>query len=85
MTTVPTDNRWYPLMQRYVHHMGLRVDALGGDASAVHPNPDGSGRPYDPSGVQPAPDACAKWRLLVYVLLGLTLFLLLVILVLVLL
>ena len=48
LSTVPTENRWYPLMQRYVHHFGLKVDALGGDSSAVHPNPDGSGRPYDP-------------------------------------
>jgi hypothetical protein len=46
--TIPEENRWYSLMQRYVHHLGLRVDALGGDAKAVHPNPDGSGRPYDP-------------------------------------
>jgi hypothetical protein len=47
-STIPEENRWYSLMQRYVHHLGLRVDALGGDAKAVHPNPDGSGRPYDP-------------------------------------
>lgn len=47
-TTIPGDNRWYPLMQRYVHHLGLKVDALGGDAAAVQPNPDGSGRPYEP-------------------------------------
>lgn len=53
VTTIPTDNRWYPLMQRYVHHMGLRVDALGGDATTVHGNPDGSGRPYDPRGDRP--------------------------------
>jgi hypothetical protein len=57
-TTIPTDNRWYPLMQRYVHHLGLKVDALGGDARAVNPNPDGSGRPYEPKapGEQPFPD-----------------------------
>lgn len=53
VTTIPTDNRWYPLMKRYVHHLGLKVDALGGDSGAVHPNPDGSGRPYDPQGNQP--------------------------------
>ncbi|MCC5599755.1 galactose oxidase early set domain-containing protein [Nostoc favosum] len=49
VTTIPTDNRWYPLMKRYVHHLGLKVDALGGDAKTVYPNPDGSGQPYDPS------------------------------------
>jgi hypothetical protein len=47
-STIPTDNRWYALMQRYVRHLGLKVDALGGDSRSVHPNPDGSGRPYDP-------------------------------------
>jgi len=49
VSTIPPANRWYPLMRRYVHHLGLKVDALGGDARAVHPNPDGSGRPYDPT------------------------------------
>jgi hypothetical protein len=48
-TTIPVDNRWYPLILRYVHHMGIKVDALGGDASGVHANPDGSGRPYEPA------------------------------------
>ncbi|MFD6108338.1 hypothetical protein ACFWFQ_37445, partial [Nocardia salmonicida] len=47
-TAIPADNRWYPLIQRYIHHLGRRVDALGGDAATVHPNPDGSGRPHDP-------------------------------------
>jgi hypothetical protein len=48
LTTIPTDNRWYPLIQRYVHHLGVKVDALGGNADSIHPNPDGSGLPYDP-------------------------------------
>lgn len=48
LLTIPTDNRWYPLMQRYVHQLGVKLDALGGDATQVHPNPDGSGRPQDP-------------------------------------
>jgi hypothetical protein len=62
LTSIPTDNRWYPLMQRFVHHLGLKVDALGGDSRSVHPNPDGSGRPYDPHdtqqppGTDPSPD-----------------------------
>jgi hypothetical protein len=53
ITTIPSNNRWYPLMQRYVHHMGLKVNALGGDAATVHGNPDGSGRPYDPQRERP--------------------------------
>jgi hypothetical protein len=47
-TTIPPFNRWYTIFQRYVHGLGKRVDALGGDAGAVHPNPDGSGLPYVP-------------------------------------
>jgi Domain of unknown function (DUF1929) len=53
VTTIPADNRWYNLMKRYVHHLGLKVDALGGDSKEVYPNPDGSGRPYNPQQEQP--------------------------------
>lgn len=45
-TTIPPDSRWYPIFRRYLVGLGSKVDALGGDADAVHPNPDGSGRPY---------------------------------------
>ena len=55
LTTIPPSNRWYPLMQRYVHHIAVKVDALGGDSKTVHGNPDGSGRPYVPGGT-PGPD-----------------------------
>lgn len=55
LSTIPADNRWYPLWQRYVHQLGERVDALGGDADDIHPNPDGSGRPYDPTAEEPRP------------------------------
>jgi hypothetical protein len=48
LTTIPTQNRWHDLIKRYTHHLGLKVDALGGDARSIHPNPDGTGRPYDP-------------------------------------
>jgi hypothetical protein len=51
---IPADNRWYPLMQRYVHHLSLKVDALGGKAEDVYPNPDGSGRPAQPAKAGPA-------------------------------
>lgn len=54
VTTIPTNNRWYSLMQRYVHHLGLKVDALGGNAGSVNPNPNGSGQPYDPRQDQPS-------------------------------
>ncbi|HEV2733665.1 MAG TPA: hypothetical protein VGV85_02465, partial [Longimicrobiaceae bacterium] len=45
-TSIPPENRWYPIFQRYLHGLARRVDALGGDASTVHGNPDGSGNPY---------------------------------------
>ena len=51
LSTIPLDNRWYPLIKRYVHHLGDKVDALGGDSDSVHGNPDGTGRPYTPPGV----------------------------------
>jgi hypothetical protein len=49
LTTIPPTNRWYPVFQLYVTQLAAKVDALGGDAGAVHPNPDGSGRPVEPS------------------------------------
>jgi hypothetical protein len=68
LSTIPPDNRWYPLWQRYVYLTGQKVDALGGHAEDVHPNPDGSGRPYEPveeEGGRPRPggiglDACCE-------------------------
>lgn len=52
-TKIPTWDRWYPIFQQYVHGLGVKVDALGGDSSSVHPNPDGSGNPYVPPREQP--------------------------------
>jgi len=48
VSQIPQDDRWSEIMRRYVHYMGTKVDALGGDASDVHGNPNGSGRPYEP-------------------------------------
>jgi hypothetical protein len=50
LTTIPIDNRWYPIMQRYVHHISTKVDALGGNAESIYGNPNGSGKSYDPHG-----------------------------------
>lgn len=54
--TIPRDDPWWAIMQRYVHYMATKVDALGGNASTVNDNPDGSGRPVDPQG--PDDDDC---------------------------
>jgi hypothetical protein len=47
-TTIPPGNRWYPIFMRYLGLLAGKVDALGGDSTTVHGNPDGSGRPYVP-------------------------------------
>ena len=47
-TTLNSDDRWSPIFNRLLPHLSARVDALGGDAHAVHPNPDASGKPYQP-------------------------------------
>ena len=60
LTTIPLDNRWYPLIKRYVHHLGEKVDALGGDSASVHPNPDGTGRPYTPPGQETGNKVCTS-------------------------
>jgi hypothetical protein len=54
-TTIPPWNRWYEVFQRYVLHLGRRVDALGGDSRNIHPNPDGTGTPMLPPAPAPRP------------------------------
>lgn len=51
--TLAGGDRWRPLLERLVQHLGSRVDALGGDSRTVEPNPDGSGKPYEPIPWQP--------------------------------
>jgi len=41
--SIPEDNRWYPVFQRYLAELGDRVRAFGGDPEAVRPNPHGTG------------------------------------------
>jgi hypothetical protein len=47
-TRIPPMDRWYPIFQRYLHGLGVKLDALGVDPDSVHGNPDGSGEPYVP-------------------------------------
>lgn len=48
-STIPPNDRWYPIFQRYLGGLGRRFTALGGgDPATVHGNPDGSGDPYVP-------------------------------------
>ena len=53
LTTLDLADRWRPLIERLVMHLGARVDALGGKSTDVRPNPDGSGERYQPSDWRP--------------------------------
>jgi hypothetical protein len=46
--TIPTDNRWDKIWQRFLGQVSDRVRDLGGDPNAVHPSPTGEGRPDHP-------------------------------------
>lgn len=43
---IPLNNRWYPVLQRYVDQIGGRVQAFGGDPTKIQPSPSG-GVPHD--------------------------------------
>lgn len=63
LSTIPPTNRWHPLIQRYVHGLGLKLDGLGGSAADTQGNPDGSGRPYEPqTDPRPGRPWCKPWR-----------------------
>jgi hypothetical protein len=54
--TIPHENRWYPVFERYVGVIGDRVKALGGDPTKIRPSPDGSGvHPEPHTGPKPTP------------------------------
>jgi hypothetical protein len=38
---VPPQNRWYPVMQRYIEQVAGRVRGLGGDPDTIGPSPEG--------------------------------------------
>ena len=42
--SIPQDNRWYPVFQRYLQELGDRVRALGTDPGLIHPSTTGDGR-----------------------------------------
>lgn len=43
------NNRWYPVLQRYLSYLTARVKGLGGDPDAIPPSP--SGAPHEGAGV----------------------------------
>ena len=46
--SIPQDNRWYPVFQRYLDELGQRIRALGANPDDIAPSPTGSGRPSRP-------------------------------------
>ena len=42
--SIPAENRWYPVFERYLSELGDRVRALGVDPDDVGPSPTGSGQ-----------------------------------------
>lgn len=39
--SIPPDNRWYPVFERYLQHTGARVNGFGGNAAIIEASPDG--------------------------------------------
>jgi hypothetical protein len=52
--SIPTDNRWYPVFERYLGEMGERIRAMGVDPDTIDPTTDGSGKADKPG--RPGPD-----------------------------
>jgi hypothetical protein len=42
LQVVPTQNRWYPVLQRYTEQISGRVRGFGGDPDQILPSPDGT-------------------------------------------
>ena len=42
--SIPLENRWHPIFQRYISELGDRVRALGDNPDEIQPTPTGSGR-----------------------------------------
>lgn len=42
LQAMPTTNRWYLVLQRYITYLSARVEGLGGDPNAIPPSPDGA-------------------------------------------
>ena len=45
LTQMVTTNRWFPVLTRYAGYLAARIDALGGDSTAIPPSADGA--PFD--------------------------------------
>jgi hypothetical protein len=43
--SIPQNNRWYPVFERYLDEMGARLRAMGEDPDSIGPSTEGGGRP----------------------------------------
>jgi hypothetical protein len=50
LQSLDPDNRWRPVLARYVNVMAGRIDGLGGDSSAIPPSLSGAPVPEQPGG-----------------------------------
>lgn len=48
LKVMPSSNRWYPVLLRYIAYLSDRIDGLGGDSKAILPSPNGLGNRYLP-------------------------------------
>jgi hypothetical protein len=55
LSTISPTDRWYPVMQRYVQQISLRVKAFGGDPTRIGPSPIGHVGPHRPAHRRPEP------------------------------
>jgi hypothetical protein len=55
LSTVSHTDRWYPVMERYVQQISLRVKAFGGNPAQIKPSPTGYVGPHHPTHGQPEP------------------------------
>jgi hypothetical protein len=43
----PPNDRWYPILLRYIDYLSKRVDGLGGNSNAIRPSPWGAHPPSE--------------------------------------
>ena len=65
IATVPIENRWYPVLKRYLDQIAQRAAALGGDPGAIV-GTSGTSRPRTASSVEPS-RRCARRSLAAFV------------------
>jgi hypothetical protein len=55
--SIPQENRWHPVFQRYLEELGDRVRAFGVNPDDIRPSPTGSGHSEDEPPTEPGRDS----------------------------